>query len=190
MTRRNGVRILALSLLGAAVAILFAQEAVQAEHVSRLTLQTVQEHVDDLAAGVAALSPPPLPALCDPATYDRTPQQVLADHRAALAVGDLDAIDCNYSADATLIGDGGIDVGPDQIRSTYDFFLQSYGGTQPVVVQEIVVQILDAETSMVRLLYTIDTPCVAVPDGIDTYVIRNGQIHGQTSHGFPVFLCL
>lgn len=44
-------------------------------------------------------------------------------------------------------------------------------------------------THMTRLLFTIDTPCVTVPDGIDTYIIRSGQIHAQTSHGFPVFHC-
>jgi hypothetical protein len=180
---------LGLLALGAALLTLFAQAPVRADHGSRLTLEAVQEHVDDLTAAVAALLPPPPSDLCDPATYERTPEEVLADHRAALAIGDLDAIDCNYSIDATLIGDNGIDVGHDQIRATWEFFLVLYGGTQPMVVQQVVVP-LDHETSLVRLLFTIDTPCVVVPDGIDTYVIRRGQIHAQTSHAFPVFLCL
>lgn len=180
-----------LLAVGAFLLSFLLQAPVRADHAGRLTLQAVQEHIDDLAAAVAALSPPlpPLPGFCDPGTYERTAPQVLADHRAALAVGNLDAIDCNYSPDATLIADGGIDVGHDQIRASTDFFLQIYGGTQPVVVQEIAVQVLDAETSMVRVLFTIDTPCVIVPDGVDTYLVRKGQIHAQTSHAFPVFLC-
>lgn len=181
---------LGLLALGAALLTLFLQAPVRADHGSRLTLQAVQDHIDDLAAAVAALSPPPVPDLCDPETYERTPEEVLADHRAALATGDLDAVHCNYSTDAKVIADGGIDEGHDEIRASQAFFLQVYGGTQPVVIQQIVVQALDTETSLVRLLFTIDTPCVIVPDGVDTYVIRRGQIHAQTSHAFPVFTCL
>lgn len=177
-------------LAGAALILLFVQGPVRADHTARLTLQAVQEHVDELAAAVAALTPPPppLPAFCDAFTFDRTPEEVLADHFAALAVGDLDSVYCDYHPDARLIGDGGIDQGQDAIRATWEFFLQVYGGTQPNLIQQIVVP-LDHETHLVRLLFTIDTPCVIVPDGVDTYVIRKGQIHGQTTHAAPVFQC-
>ncbi|HVS66128.1 MAG TPA: hypothetical protein VMT85_21800 [Thermoanaerobaculia bacterium] len=126
---------------------------------------------------------------CPPHTRLRTPEEVLADHRAALAAGDLDAVDCNYAADATVISDGGIDIGREAIKSSLAFFLRIFDGVQPMVVQEISISALNSQTHVVRLLFTIDTPCVIVPDGIDTYVIRNGQIHAQTSHAFPVFQC-
>lgn len=175
----------------AAILLLFVHEPVRADHAARLTLEAVQEHVDELAAAVAALTPPPppLPAFCGPAALERTPEEVLNDHFDGLAAGDLDRVYCNYHPDAQLIGDGGIDQGQDAIRSTWDFFLQVYGGAQPNRIQQLVVP-LDHETHLVRLLFTVDTPCVAVPDGVDTYVIRRGQIHAQTHHAFPVFLCL
>lgn len=125
---------------------------------------------------------------CDPGTFKRTAEQVLEDHRAALAAGNLDAVSCNYASDAVVIGDGGIDTGHDQIRSSLRFFLAIFDGTQPQVVQQVVVATTGRE-EVVRLLFTIDTPCIVVPDGIDTYVIKRGQIHSQTSHGFPIFQC-
>lgn len=163
-------------------------------------VQTVEPHLAEVA-GPPFL--PELPGHCPAETYERTPEQVLDDHRAALAGGDLDSIDCNYAIDAVVLSDGGIDVGHDAIRSSVAFFLQVFGGTLPHVVQQITVEVEDtrssfppapvlqdeAQTYMTRLLYTIDTPCVTVPDGIDTYIIRSGQIHAQTSHGFPVFHC-
>lgn len=161
------------------------------------------------ALGQAPFEPslPPLPAFCAEDTYERTPDQVLEDHRAALAAGNLDAVRCNYAVDAVVISDGGIDVGQDEIRSSLAFFLQIFGGTQPQVVQQITVQVPDQgqqfppapvlapvldpppPTHMVRLLFTFDTPCLSIPDGLDTYIIRSGQIHAQTSHAVPVFRC-
>jgi hypothetical protein len=41
-----------------------------------------------------------------------------------------------------------------------------------------------------RPVRDLDTPCVIVTDGVDTYIVRRGQIHAQTSHAFPVFTCL
>lgn len=181
---------LLLPALAVPIALLL-EAPVRADHAGRLTLLAVQEHVDDLAAAIAALSPPPpeLPPFCGDDALDRTPQEVLDDHFDALAAGNLDGVFCNYGADAQLIGDGGVDVGPQQIRSTWEFFLQMFGGAQPNRIQQIVVPI-DHDTHFVRLLFTVDTPCVTVPDGVDTYVIRRGQIHVQTTHAFPVFHCL
>lgn len=129
-------------------------------------------------------------APCPPETYTRTPEEVLADHREALATGDLDAVECNYAEDATVISDGGIDFGHEQIKSSLAFFLTIFSGVQPVVVQEISISALNPKTHLVRLLFTVDTQCLFVPDGVDTYLIRNGQIHAQTSHALPVFDCL
>lgn len=129
------------------------------------------------------------PRSCSPKLSKRTPEEVLDDHRAALAVGDLDAAACNFAPDAVVISDGGIDDTPDQIRSSLAFFLAIFEGTMPQVIQQIVVETPVPHTYMVRLLFTIDTPCITVPDGIDTYIIRRGQILSQTSHAFPVFQC-
>jgi hypothetical protein len=42
---------------------------------------------------------------------------------------------------------------------------------------------------MARQLQFIDTACVDVPDGTDTYIIKAGLIAAITSHGFFVFSC-
>lgn len=121
--------------------------------------------------------------------HQRTPEEVLADLAAARAEGDFDAALSNYASDAIIISDNGIDLGHEQIRSGLVFFDAVFGGTQPVVVQQIVVETPIPQTYMVRQLFTIDTECIAVPDGIATYVIRRGRIQSQTTHNFPIFLC-
>jgi hypothetical protein len=128
-------------------------------------------------------------ATCSHDLRDRTPQQVLADHRAALAAGDWDAVRCNFHPDAVLISDNGVSEGADAIVTEYQALFAFFGGNFDQVYQEIVVSILNTEKSMARVLYTVDTTCSDVPDGIDTYVIRRGRIVALTTHGFIVFTC-
>ena len=127
---------------------------------------------------------------CPQGYKDRTPEQVLADHRAWLAVGDVDRdVRCNYAEDAVVISDQGIDSGREAIRLGLQGLVNFFGGAVPIVQSEIVVSILNNNTHMVKLLFSVETPCIDIPDGVDTYVIKRGQIHGQTAHGFPVFKC-
>lgn len=142
------------------------------------------------AAGAAAHQPNRPRHLCPQGYKDRTPEQVLADHRAWLAVGDVDKdATCNYAEDAVVIADQGVDQGREAIRASLQAFVGFFGGVVPIVHREIVVAVLNDHTHMVQVLFSVETPCVDVPDGADTYVIKRGQIHGQTSHGFPVFKC-
>jgi hypothetical protein len=126
---------------------------------------------------------------CDPLLKERTPQQVLADHRAALAAGDWDAVRCNFHPDAKMISDSGVSDGVDAIIAEFQVLATFFGGHLPAVVSEIFLSILDSDRSMARVLYFFDTPCVDIPDGADTYVIRKGQIVALTTHGFAVFEC-
>lgn len=127
---------------------------------------------------------------CPKGWRHRTPEQVLADHRAALAAGDV-ALDvqCNYARDAVVISDQGVDRGREAIALSLQGLVAFFGGAVPLVHSEIVVSVLNPNTHMVKLLFSVETPCIDVPDGVDTYVIRHGQIHAQTAHGFPVFKC-
>jgi ketosteroid isomerase-like protein len=127
---------------------------------------------------------------CDPHLKNRTPEEVLASHRAALAVGDWATVRCNYDDDAVVINDGGVTEGADDIVADLQFIASLIGTAVPVVVQQQVVSILSGDTHMARVLFTITTPCLDVPDGADTYVIKRGKIVAQTAHGFPVFKCL
>jgi hypothetical protein len=136
-------------------------------------------------------------ALAQPRTVEcpaqhrqRTPEQVLADHRAALAAGDVELdVQCNYDADAIVISDQGVDRGRDAIRQSLLGLVNFFGGAMPMVHDEVAVTVLNPTTHIARLLFSVTTECVDVPDGVDTYLIRQGVIHAQTAHGFPVFKC-
>jgi hypothetical protein len=120
---------------------------------------------------------------------ERSPQQVLADHRAALAAEDWDAARCNFHPDATMIGDNGVGEGVAAIIAEFQALATFFGGVVPTVYSQIVVSILDSDRYMVRTLSFIDTVCVDIPDGTETYVIRRGRIISLTTHGFFVFSC-
>jgi hypothetical protein len=126
---------------------------------------------------------------CHPSLRQRTPEQVLASHFENLATGNYEAERCNYAADAVVISDGGVTTGVDDIVATLQGFGALFGGQVPQVNEEIIVSILDNRTHMARTLFSISTPCIDIPDGTDTYIIRNGRIQAQTAHGFPVFKC-
>jgi ketosteroid isomerase-like protein len=126
---------------------------------------------------------------CDPHLTTRTPEEVLDSHRAALAAEDWVAVRCNYADDAVVLNDGGITEGADDIVHDLQFISALIGGAIPVVVSQQVVSILNSDTFLARVLYSISTPCLDVPDGADSYIIKNGKIVAQTAHGFPVFKC-
>jgi hypothetical protein len=128
--------------------------------------------------------------LCPPQHKNRTPEQVLEDHRAWLAQGDVDRdVQCNYARDAVVVSDMGVDEGRDAIRLSLLGLVQFFGGAVPAVHSEVVVTVMNDRTHLAKVLFSVETPCISVPDGIDTYVIKNGQIHAQAAHGFPVFTC-
>ena len=127
---------------------------------------------------------------CDPLLKQRTPEAVLADLRAALAAEDWDTVRCSFKTDAILISDNGVSVGVDAIVAEFQALSVFFGGSFVQVYQEIVVTIPRGDNRfMARVLYTVDTACADVPDGIDTYIIGRGQIVSLTTHGFIQFSC-
>jgi hypothetical protein len=141
-------------------------------------------------ASVAAANPGQGgPGGCSAALMKRSAAEVLASQRAALAAGDWETVRCNYAADAVVISDMGVTEGVDDIVMALQGFGMLFGGTVPVLDEEIVVSILNDKAEMARILFSITTPCVDIPDGTDTYIVRKGKIVAQTAHGFPVFKC-
>ena len=126
----------------------------------------------------------------DRALRNRTAEQVLEAHRAALAAGDYDSARCNYAEDAVIVNDGGITRGRDNIIADLQALGGLFGGVIPIVNQEVIVSILNDRAEMARVLFSISTPCIDIPDGVDTYIVKNGKIQAQTAHGFPVFKCV
>jgi ketosteroid isomerase-like protein len=154
--------------------------------VSRLAFSASASAVVLAVAAAAAATPVDG---CPNDLHKRTAAEVLEDHRAALAAGDLDAAMCDYAEDAVVIHDGGIDHGAAEIEATLQILAAMFGGAVPRVDQEVSVSVLGPHTEMARVLFTVETACVLVPDGTDTYVVRRGKIEAQTAHGAPVFLC-
>lgn len=126
---------------------------------------------------------------CDPSLKHRSAAQVLDDHRAALAAGDWDAVACNYAEDAVVIQDGAVTTGRANIVNDLEFIAGLFGGVWPAVNDEVIVSILNDRAEMGRVLWSIQTQCVQINDGADTYIIKNGRIQAQTAHGFPTFTC-
>lgn len=114
----------------------------------------------------------------------RTPEQVLESHRHAIAARDWPTVRCNYAADAIVISDLGVTVGADAIVAELETITASIHPAMPVVREQQVVAV-GSGTHMVRVLFTLTAPFVDVPDGIDTYIVRQGRIVGQTAHGVP-----
>jgi len=113
--------------------------------------------------------------------HDRTPGEVVADLRAALAAQDWDAVASNYAEDAYVIDDQGILVGHADIVASYQSLVALFNGVSPTINQQ------DIFMDTVRVLYRLDAGWVVIPDGVDTFVIERGLIRRQTRHGLLEF---
>jgi ketosteroid isomerase-like protein len=125
-----------------------------------------------------------------PAGYeDRTPERVLEDHRQALLAGDVERdVLCNYAPDAVVISDQGVDSGRDAIRIALQRLVAAFQGAVPTVRSQVVLP-LPGRGHMVRVLFSMETSCIDLPDGVDTYLIQAGRILAQTAHASPTFKC-
>jgi hypothetical protein len=126
---------------------------------------------------------------CPAGSGERTPEKVLEDHRQALLAGEVDRdVACNYDRDAVVISDQGVDSGRDAIRLALQRLLGAFRGAVPVVRSQVVLP-LPGGGHMVRVLFSLETPCLDLPDGVDTYLIQGGRILAQTAHASPAFKC-
>ncbi len=118
--------------------------------------------------------------------FGRPPEEVLESHRRALAERDWPAVRRNYAHDAIVITDIGVTTGVNAIVAELQTIVASAGAATPVLRHQQIVT-LDDRTHVARVLFAITTPRFDVPDGVDTYVIRDGVIVAQTAHGVPLF---
>lgn len=117
----------------------------------------------------------------------RSAEKVLSDHRAAIGEGNIERdVDCNYADDAIVISDAGVDRGRAAIRQRLQQLTTLFGSVVPEVIEQTIVQ-LDDTTSLARVLFRLTTPDIEIADGVDTYIVKNGQIHWQSAHGRPTF---
>jgi hypothetical protein len=120
-------------------------------------------------------------ARCAPGLKKRTVDRVVADQRAALAAQDWAALACNYAPRAFMFTDQGVLVGPEEIVAWFKSLANIFQDAPRVVRDDIYFR--DAAWE----LYRIDAGWVVIPDGVDTYRIRQGKIHFQASHGLIEF---
>lgn len=106
---------------------------------------------------------------------------VFAARMAALYAGNLDLAFCYYAKDAVVVMPGSVVKGREAIKTAFVEFGSLFGGLIPEPSSVTV------QGDVVLVTFSIETPGVSVPDGADTYVIRDGLIRAQTVHASVVF---
>lgn len=129
-----------------------------------------------LLAGVAEAHDRPRPFRCPQGRHSRTPQQVMSDHIAALASGNLDLVMCDYDDDAEVVMPGTVLTGEEQIRTALAGFMSAFGGALPTFTS------MTYGEKVVLVTWQVFLPQFSVPDGADTFTIKNGLIRVQTVH--------
>jgi ketosteroid isomerase-like protein len=113
-------------------------------------------------------------SVCPAHLHDRTALQVWEAHLAAIQSGNPALIACDYADDATVIMTGQVISGKANVLTGLESFAGQLGGVIPTV---------DAVTNsgqVVLVNYHLNTTHLIIPDGADTYVIRDGLIRYQT----------
>ena len=103
-----------------------------------------------------------------------TPDEIVQHHLKALGDGDVDEIMADYAADSVLITAAGAVPGRDAIRGGFERLVTA----MPDIVWTSTAQVSSGDT--VLLEWTADAGSVAVEDGVDTFVVRDGLIQSQT----------
>lgn len=145
-----------------------------------------QDHLDDDDDNDGTLDVDDLypldPALTCPASYaQRDLTTVLFELRAAIAREDWVDVACHYKPNAFVLDDQGILVGHSDIIFAAQSLNTLFNGVNRQVIQETVFR------NTARELYTLDAGWVEIADGVNSYVIEDGVIIGQTAHGLITF---
>lgn len=112
-------------------------------------------------------------------TQDRSrrgARQVWDDHLAAIRSGDPERILSDYAEDAALVMAGTVITGKESILRGFAAFAARIGGQIPTVTS------VTACGEVVLVEYRLETPDLLIPDGVDTFVVRDGLIRYQTVH--------
>jgi len=118
---------------------------------------------------------------CDPWRFLRTPTQVIIEHQQALLAGDINRAMCDYAPKARVLTADGVNIGRDAILQGFLAMAQLFGGVMPTTTA------IHHTGEVVMVNWEVYTPGMSIPDGVDTFVIRFGQIYYQTVHARVVF---
>ena len=104
----------------------------------------------------------------------RSTKQVFDDHIAALESGDIANVMADYADDAILILPDGAVVGKAAIQAAFENLLQGSPNTK-FTGQDIV------EGDTLLTIWSAESDTATMPQGVDTFVIRDGKIRRQTA---------
>lgn len=105
----------------------------------------------------------------------RTAEQVLDGHLNASLHGDVeDDLRRNYADEVTVVSNWGIWHGHDGVRQMAQLLREQL----PECTFRYRLRLLDGGIGLLQ--WTAESAAGAVRDGVDSYVIRDGQIHAQT----------
>jgi ketosteroid isomerase-like protein len=107
---------------------------------------------------------------------DRSAEEVYRHHAAALLDRDLDAIVSDYAEDAVLITGDGVLRGRAGVRQAFMKVLHDLPDAKWDVRTRIV------EGQVLYLEWTVTAPGTRADDGVETFLVRDGEIVLQTIH--------
>jgi ketosteroid isomerase-like protein len=118
---------------------------------------------------------------CPKVDKHRTAAEVFAARTAAMAAGNLDLAFCLYAEDAVVVMPGSVVRGREAIKAAFIQFGAMFGGLIPPP------STVTAEGDVVLVTFSLVTSGASIPDGADTFVIRDGLIRAHTVHASITF---
>lgn len=108
----------------------------------------------------------------------RSAEEVLEDHLRLRRDGDLDSdIERNYADDVVVLTARGVVRGHDGVREYADLLYRAVAESQQYDYDTVV-----ADDRVALLEWSVTTNGSAIRDGVDSYLIEDGQIKVQTIH--------
>lgn len=120
---------------------------------------------------------------CPSISSERTIQQVLMSHLAALQSGDAARVACDYANDAVLIlpAEAPI-VGRTAIQAAHSrLFFAFAGNIRLTGPNGMPVPLVTSNRNLALVNYVLTSNTTMIPLGVDSFVIAQGRIIGQTA---------
>jgi ketosteroid isomerase-like protein len=118
---------------------------------------------------------------CPKVSRKASAAEVFEARLAALNAGNLELAFCYYAEDAVVVMPGSVVQGREAIKAAFVQFGSLFGGVLPTPSSVTV------GGDVVLATFSLAMPGVSIPDGADTFVIRDGLIQAQTVHASIVF---
>ena len=104
----------------------------------------------------------------------RSTKQVFDDHMAAIESGDISKVMADYAEDAILIMPDGAIVGKQAIQAGFEGMLQGFPH-----IKFTGTDVVEGDTLLT--VWSAECDTATMPQGVDTFVIREGMIQRQTA---------